>query len=39
MRGRKFMERLQVVTKTLLTKLCGTTNFFVMTKNRFTEEI
>ena len=39
MRGRRLMERLQVVTKTLLMKLSGTTNFFVMTKNRCTEEI
>ena len=30
---------LQVVTKTLLMKLSGTTNFFVMTKSRCTEEI
>ena len=30
--GRRLMGRLQVVTKTLLMKLSGTTNFFVMTK-------
>ena len=35
MRGR----RLMVVTKKLLMKLSGTTNFFVMTKNQCTEEI
>ena len=39
MRRRRLMERLQVVTRTLLRKLSGTTNFFVMTKNRCTEEI
>ena len=31
--------KFQVVTKKSLTKLSGTTNFFVMTKNRCTEEI
>ena len=38
MRGRRLMEKLQVVTSKSLTKLSGTTNFF-MTKNRCTEEI
>ena len=32
MRGRRLMGRLQVVTKKSLTKLSGTTNFFVITK-------
>ena len=39
MRGRRLMARLQVVTKKSLTKLSGTTNFFIMTKNRSTEQI
>ena len=40
MRGPRLMERLQVVTRKLLMKLTGTTIFFfVMTKNRCTEEI
>ena len=32
MRGLRLMGRLQVVTRKSLTKLSGTTNFFVMTK-------
>ena len=39
MRGRRLTGKLQVVTKKSLTKLSGTTNFFVMTKNRCIEEI
>ena len=39
MRGRRLMARLQVVTKKSLTKLSGTTNFFIMTKNRSTRDI
>ena len=39
MGGRRLIGRLQVVTKKSLTKLSETTNFFVMTKNRCTEEI
>ena len=39
MRCRRLMGRLQVATKKSLTKLSGTTNFFVMTKRRCTEQI
>ena len=39
MRGRRLMAGLKVVTKKSLTKLSGTTNFFIMTKNRSPEEI
>ena len=37
--GRRLIGKFQVVTKKSLAKLSGTTNFFVMTKNRCTEEI